>query len=97
MDPPNSVVLLLTIFLLPLHAMGANVVIFPILTKSQLLSASRLAEILHDDGNKVTIVMPTHDLVDIKPSNKFDILTYDTELPREEEQLIRKENRKSVF
>lgn len=70
---------------------AANVVIVPMLTKSQLLSASRIAEILAEDGHKVTIVIPANDIVDIKPKPFFDLLTYPTDMARENEQAIRKQ------
>ena len=92
MGSPNKFLLpLVLLTLLPYLAMGANVVIFPVLTKSQLLSASRLADILYEDGHKVTIIIPENDLPDIKPSSHFDIVSYPTALERDEEQRIRKE------
>ena len=70
---------------------GGRVVIFPMMTKSQLLSASRIASILTQAGHEVTIVIPSTDLPDLKPSSDFEILTYQTPFSREEEQKARKE------
>ena len=70
----------------------ANVVVFPLLTKSQLLSASRIADILADAGHAVTLVIPENDEVDItvkKPN--FRLVTFPTDMTRDAEQEMRKQ------
>lgn len=70
---------------------ASHVVIFPMLSKSQLLNAAKIATVLKEDGYKVTIMIPENDLPDIKPSSKFNVISYPTDMAREKEQLVLKE------
>ena len=87
----NLLAILTAMLLLPGVIECANVVIFSMISRSQLLSVSRIAEILAEDGHKPTIVAATNDLPDIKLGPKYDILTFETDLPRETEEDVGKQ------
>ena len=70
---------------------AGNVVIFPMMSRSQLLNAARIATILADDGHNVTIAIPTNDEPDIKKSPAYNLIFYKTSMSRENEQRVYKE------
>ena len=69
---------------------AGNVLIFPMLSRSQLLNAARIATILAEDGHNVTIVLSTTDEPDIKKSSAYNLLLYKTSFTREQETELAK-------